>query len=154
MNIGRLVVLVIFAASLAAFLSGCGGAHDPVGTVKAFNKTSAKGKFEKAQKYIAQEKRAVDSKSFNVIRDIMKDLPSGTKETVDNILHDMTYELVSQEGNTAIVRATIDISSMLKEYTGTTESPLMGITKMSVNYILEKRDMKWQIVDVKPAMGM
>jgi len=154
MNMTRLITFAISIVLAVAFLAGCGGANDPVGTVKAYNKASAKGKFEKAQKYIAQEKRAGDSKSFNIIRDIMKDLPSGAKETADNILHDMTYELVSQEGNTATVRATIDISSMLKEFTGTTESPLMGVTKMSVNYILEKRDMKWQIVDVKPAMGM
>jgi len=153
MKIGRLFVLVIFVALFAAFLTGCSAASTPVGTVKAFNKISAKGDLDQAQKFIAQEKR-VDAKNFNFIQDMMKDMPAGTKETVDNILHDMTYELVSQEGINATVRATMDFGPMMKDLTGTSGSPLMGLTKISINYILEKREGRWQIVDAKPAMGM
>ena len=154
MNFSRLVVLVIAAAILATFLSGCGGPTDPVGTVKAFEQASFKGDIKKAQSYMASEKRTADNKDINSFRDMMKNQPAGTKETVDNILQGMTYELVSQEGNNATVRATMDMSSMMKEYTGTSGSPMMGMAKMSINYILEKRGMRWQIVDVKPAMGM
>ena len=154
MNIGRLFVLVIFTALLAAFLSGCGASLDPVATVKAFNQASAKGELEKAQKYIAKEKRTGDEKNFNYVREMMQNLPAGAKESMDSVLQGMTYELVSQEGNKATVRTMMDISSMMKEYTGTPGSPMMGMTKMSINYILEKRGMRWQIVDAKPAMGM
>ena len=153
MNIRRLLMLAILVALLAACIAGCSTTRDPLGTVKAFNKASAKGKLDQAQIYVAEEKR-VDAKNFNFIKDIMQNMPAGTKQTVDNVLHDLTYELVSKEGINATVSMTMDFTSMMKDVTGTTNSPLMGMTKVKINYILEKREGKWQIVDAKLAMGM
>ncbi len=134
------VKLSIILLLLTVVISSCAKAPEvetgPAVTVKKFHAAISTGNIEGAQKFLAE---GVNLRNLYEPEKLTTDYPA------DAILDNTTYDIVSEEGDVAVVRMTMDLAEILRAGTGIETGQIPQGCVNIYEFRLQKINGKWLI---------